>query len=161
MKLIRILSFLTLLWNSVLSAQAQNNDAPLAANAPKDKVVSIYDGQLRQMDSVMAPYIAQAKASYGKAKGRFVKGLPAGEAFFVVTRIFDTDGKFEQVFIRVKAIDGEKVSGTIANDLETVREYKSNQLVAFEERNVIDWLITKPNGSEEGNFIGKYLDSKH
>lgn len=160
MKLYIKFTLLLFLAMSAFNTKAQKNDAPLARNAPQDKVVSIYADQIKQMDSVMAPYIAQAKASYPQAKERFLKGLPPNEAFFVVTRIFDKDGKFEQVFIRVKAFEEERVSGTIANDLGTVREYKSNQLIAFEERKVIDWLITKPDGSEEGNFIGKYLDSK-
>ena len=152
--------FILSIFSSVLSAQAQKNDAPLSSNAPQDKVMPVYNGQLKQMDSILAPYISQAKSSYGQAKERFLKGLPSGEAFFVVTRIFDTDGKFEQVFMRVKNYKADNVSGIIANDLSTVKEYKVNQLIVFKEIQVLDWLITKPDGSEEGNFIGKYLDTK-
>ena len=113
------------------------------------------------MDSLIAPYVKQALQTYGKAKERFLKGLSPGEAFFVVTRIFDRDGKFEQVFIRVKAFSSDTVSGTIANDLTAVKEYKFGQIISFSEKNVMDWLITKPDGSEEGNFIGKFMDTQH
>jgi hypothetical protein len=143
-----------------LSAFAQTNEAALASNAPKDKLVPIYANQLKQMDSVLGPYIIQAKATYLKAKERFIKGLPRNEAFFVVTRLFDKDGKFEQVFIRVKEFKEGGVSGTIANELGTVKEYKNNQLVSFKETQILDWVISKPDGSEEGNFIGKYLDTQ-
>ena len=29
----------------------------------------------------------------------------------------------------------------------------------FSESDLLDWLITHPDGSEEGNFVGKFLDS--
>jgi hypothetical protein len=30
---------------------------------------------------------------------------------------------------------------------------------AFAETEVMDWLISHPDGSEEGNFVGKFLDT--
>ena len=32
-------------------------------------------------------------------------------------------------------------------------------MIEFNEKDILDWLIAKPDGSEEGNFIGKFLDT--
>jgi uncharacterized protein YegJ (DUF2314 family) len=142
-------------------AQSPKNDAPLAVNAPEDKVKPIFSNQQQHLDSLVAPYVQRARATFTGAKERFLKGLKPGESFFVVTRVFDSNGKFEQVFIRVKECSGEMISGTIANHLNTVKEYSYRQLISFNEKDVMDWLIAKPDGSEEGNFVGKFMDTQH
>lgn len=140
-------------------ALAQNN-TPLSNNAPKDKPVEITSlEQLKKLDKKIAPYVKKAKKTLPKAKKKFLSGLKKGEAFFLVTRIFDKDGKYEQVFVRIKNWEGENISGTIANDLSVVKEYKSGQLINIKETDILDWVISKPDGSEEGNFVGKYLDT--
>jgi uncharacterized protein YegJ (DUF2314 family) len=57
-----------------------------------------------------------------------------------------------------KISDG-RVVGRIANSIEMVKGYRQGQIYEFAERDLVDWLITKPDGSEEGNFVGKYLES--
>jgi hypothetical protein len=37
--------------------------------------------------------------------------------------------------------------------------HSSRQSITVPESEVLDWTIARPDGSEEGNFIGKYLDS--
>lgn len=32
-------------------------------------------------------------------------------------------------------------------------------MIDFKEKDIIDWLISKPDRSEEGNFVGKFLDT--
>jgi len=138
------------------------NNAPVSVNAPKDKPIDIVSSeQTKQIDKQIAPYVEKAKKTLPGAKTRFKKGLGQGEAFFLTTRIFDKNGKYEQVFIRVKSREGENITGTIANPLNVVKEYKSGQVITMQEKNILDWLITKPDGTEEGNFVGNYLDSVH
>lgn len=31
-------------------------------------------------------------------------------------------------------------------------------MISFAESMLIDWTISKPDGTEEGNYIGKFLD---
>jgi uncharacterized protein YegJ (DUF2314 family) len=144
-------------------AQKRPNDAPLSGNAPTDQpisVVSTEEGkELRAFEAVIAPAVKQARKTLPQAKKRFQIGLPTNEAFFLTTRIFDTDGKFEQVFVRVTNWESDKVTGTIANDLGTVKQYQVNQSITFPEKAILDWTITKPDGSEEGNYVGKFIDT--
>ena len=90
---------------------------------------------------------------------KYLRGLKDGQAFFLTTRIYDTLGNYEQIFVRVSAWEKESVSGTIANQLNAVKGFSYGQTIIFPESDILDWLITNPDGSEEGNFVGKYLDT--
>lgn len=143
-------------------AQARRNDSPLAAGAPTDQPVALtgeYASSLREFEQLIAPAVKQAHKTLPKARQRFTAGLPAGQAFFLTTRIFDTDGRFEQVFVRVKNWSSGTVQGLISNELNVVQQYKPGQLITFPETAVLDWTISTADGREEGNFVGKLLDS--
>jgi len=137
-----------------------NNNAPLSINAPTDRPHSINnEKQLREFDILIKPYVSKALKTLPKAKSRFLKGLNKGEAFFLTTRIYDYEGNFEQIFVRVISWNNNLIKGTIANRLNRVKGFKYGQLIEFPEKAVLDWLITKANGKEEGNFVGKFLDT--
>ena len=143
------------------SINGQNkNDAPLSINAPTDKPSSIVGAeQLEKYNKLIAPYVKKAKKTLPKAKKRFLNGLKPGEAFFLTTRIYDQNGNFEQIFVRLTEWNKKHIKGTIANQLNAVKGYKYGQLIEFPESAILDWLITKPNGEEEGNFVGKFIDT--
>jgi len=87
--------------------------------------------------------------------------MPANHIFFVTVRLTDDPGKFEIVFIRVLKIDNVKseILGRIANDISLVHGYQRRQEITFPESRVIDWTISLPDGTEEGNVVGKFLDN--
>ena len=73
--------------------------------------------------------------------------------------LHDARGHTEQVFIRVAKIDGSKITGKISSQVQLVTGYRPGQDYSFPEVELIDWLIAKPDGSEEGNVVGKFLDT--
>jgi hypothetical protein len=133
--------------------------AQLAPNAPEDRPQSIAEQQQAAFEAAIAPYVAQAKQSYPSAKARFEEGLPEGQTFYMTTRLRDPAGRWEQVFIQVHSIMDQTVIGEIASDVRFVSGYEFGQEYSFDESEMIDWLITRPNGSEEGNVVGKFLDT--
>ncbi len=133
--------------------------AQLAPNAPKDQPKPLMDGQTAAFEKAIAPYVAKAKKTYPAAKARYLAGLPRGETFFVTTRLHDATGRMEQVFIQVAKIEGNKISGAISSEMQLVTGYHTGQSYTFSESELIDWLISKPDGSEEGNLVGKFLDT--
>lgn len=151
----RLLTFLLL---SLLTFPSLAGEPQLSQNAPKDRPRSVRN--LNSFDSAIAPYVAQAKSSYPSAKARFLAGLPDGQIFFITTRIHDSV-TFEQSFIRVISIEDGIVHGTIANDINRISGYKNGDSYSFPESELLDWLITYPDGTEEGNFVGKFLDGYH
>jgi len=141
-------------------ADAKPSDvAPLAANAPADQPLSITADQLRAYDRAIEPYVAQARQTWPEAKRRFLAGLPRGHIFFVTIHLTDASNRRETVFIRVQSIAEGVISGLIATDLQFIQGHKLGDAYSFLEDDLIDWTIAKPDGSEEGNVVGKFLDT--
>ena len=159
-KLISLLLILSVFTICTFGQTDTLNNASLSKDAPIDKSHHVESTEKqKQYEKMVAPYVEQALKTLPEAKQLFLNGLKPGESFFLVTRIYDKDGKFEQVFVRVKKWDNDNIKGLISNDLYTVKEYHNGQMIDFKEKDVLDWLISKPDGSEEGNFVGKFLDT--
>jgi hypothetical protein len=127
-------------------------------NAPEDRPVAATAETRNELYALMEPYIAQARATYPEAKARFLAGLPPRHTFLAVTRLRDAEGHTEQVFIAVDRIRDGKITGRIQNDIRLVQGFENGQVHTFPEGELVDWVISKPDGSEEGNFVGKFLD---
>jgi uncharacterized protein YegJ (DUF2314 family) len=119
-------------------------------------------------DRAIAPYVAKARATYPGAKKRFLAGLPPGYTFSVWIRLVQLPskgkrGRFEDVFVTVDTIKNSKVTGRIANIPDNVTNYHEGQQITVPEAEVRNWVIVRPDGSEEGNYVGKFLEaqSKH
>jgi hypothetical protein len=132
----------------------------LAQRAP-DKPVAGYDMKSYQaMMKAEAPSIAKARKTYPAAKKRYLAGLPQGYRFEVRKRLADPGGTpLEEVFIEVDAIRDGKVFGRIGSELGAVHSYRQWQSISFPESDVLDWTIVHPDGREEGNYVGKFLDT--
>ena len=107
----------------------------------------------------MAPYVAQARASYPAARERFRVGLLPGHTFFVTTRLHDAAGREEQAFVVVDSITNGMIAGRIASQIGVVQGFRYGQPYSFPETDLVDWMVSRPDGSEEGNVVGKFLDS--
>jgi uncharacterized protein YegJ (DUF2314 family) len=107
----------------------------------------------------MEPYVAKARNSYPAAKRRFLAGLPPRHTFFVTTRLNDGAGGIEQAFVAVDTIVGTRIVGRIWNDIARVRGYVRGQRHELGEQDLIDWMIARPDGSEEGNVVGLFIET--
>lgn len=132
--------------------------------APKDRGVRTEGDAAIAYDKAIAPYVAKARATWPKAKKRFLAGLPEGWSFAVSYRLFQNDERtkqfrFEDTFVEVKEIKGGTVRGTIANKLDVVTNYRHEQPITFPESKIMNWVFIRPDGSEEeGNVLGKFLE---
>jgi hypothetical protein len=133
----------------------------LAPNAPPDQPVQANRQQVEAMERAIQPYIAQARATYPQAKARFLAGLPPKEVFFVTVLLRDSSGQVEQTFLAVRSIQGSRVYGRIATDIDLVKGYHRGDPYDVAESDIRDWTISKPDGTEEGNYVGKFLDHYH
>ena len=150
---------LTLCATTVAIAQQPKQEIYVAPNAPKDKPVNAGASQAEQIEAAIKPYIEKAKSTYPQAKTRFLNGLPPRQTFFVTTRLHDSSKRIEQVFIAVNEIKEGRISGVIASEIHLVSGYREGDKYSFPESELIDWTISKPDGTEEGNFVGNFLDS--
>jgi uncharacterized protein YegJ (DUF2314 family) len=77
----------------------------------------------------------------------------------VTTNLYGPGGKYEQVFVKVTSWKKEEIKGLLASDVTIIPNHKGGETMTCREADVIDWMISKPDGSEEGNFVGKFLDT--
>lgn len=152
----RLASFFTfaLLW--VALAHAQN--AQTGSNAMPDKPFSADAERSQRILKAIEPYVQKARETYPAAKARYLAGLPENFTFFVTTRIVDAAGKSEQVFIRVDGIRDGWIAGKIASSVDLISGYAQGDDYRFLEKDLVDWTIVRPDGSEEGNVVGNFLD---
>jgi hypothetical protein len=108
--------------------------------------------------AAIAPYVEKGRKSYPDAKKRYLAGLPAGQHFFAVANLRDNSGVVEQVFIAVAEIKDNRITGRIASDIRAVKGFKNGDPYSFPESELVDWMIAHPDGSEEGNVVGNFLD---
>ena len=131
----------------------------IAPTAPPDAPLAGDSSGLATLDQLLEPCRRRAMESYGGARARFLSGLPPRQSMFIVTRLHDPAGRREQVFVAVDAIDGDRVTGRIWNDLHVVQGYRRGEVVTVPQGDIVDWMISRPDGTEEGNLMGKFIDA--
>jgi len=141
----------------ILLQSAHGQDT--APNAAQDKSISADSSQALRVEASILPYIESARKTYPEAKARYLEGLPEGSVFYITTRLYDLHGRFELVFIRVRNIAEGQITGMISNRISTVKGYQEGDIYTFPEKDLVDWTILNPDGGEEGNAVGKFLDT--
>ena len=136
----------------------------LAPNAPPDRPVgATLRCQLDALHRAIAPLSAAARTSFPAARERFERGLPPRQSFFVSTFLRDSTRREELVFIAVDSVTGAQeaaqIAGRIWSPVQMVRGYVYRQPYTFRATDLVDWMIARPDGSEEGNAVGKFLDT--
>lgn len=131
------------------------------SNTRKDEPVQAATNAERdELERAIAPYSAQARKSYPDAKKRYLAGLPAGHRFAVLTKL-QSRGHVEAVFVTVTGIKGDQITGRIDSDVRGVAGYKAGDSYSLSEHDIVDWVIVRPDGNEEGNLVGKFLDERN
>jgi hypothetical protein len=143
-------------WVVALGATNHRHETP---KGPPDRPVNLSKEGFSEYEKAIAPYIAKARATYPAAKERFLAGLPKGERLYVRTPLIDSTGKREDSFVQVESIKDGAITGLIASELTVVGEFKQGQRLTIPEAKIDNWLISHPDGTEEGNEVGKFLDT--
>lgn len=149
------LPFVLLLLSSISSlvpAVAQNN-------SPQDKPVVSNAERLKKFEDALAPYVKKARETLPEAKKKYLAGLPKDQTFYVTIKLYDPSKKYEQVFVRVTSWKGETIQGILSSDLSLIHNHSKGEKLTCNESEILDWTISKPDGTEEGNFVGKFLDT--
>ncbi|HEU4877839.1 MAG TPA: hypothetical protein VFT21_00210 [Gemmatimonadaceae bacterium] len=156
--IVRVIAFLVIAgFPAALEAQ---KTPELAPNAPPDKPVPIIDDcQMKHFTRSMQPFVDSARATWPAARARFLNGLPPGNTFFVTVRLTDQDKRVEQVFLVVDSVRNDRLFGRIRSPIQLVRGYRYGQPYDLRETEIIDWMVARPDGSEEGNVVGKFMDT--
>ncbi|WP_139925324.1 hypothetical protein [Hymenobacter sp. DG01] len=101
--------------------------------------------------------LKEARRTLPQARQRYLRGLPAGTGFYLTARVLNEAATPEPVVILVDTWQGTHISGRIVRLAPDGRP-TPGATADFEETAVLDWILLRANGAEEGNFLGKYLD---
>jgi hypothetical protein len=143
----------------VIAVAATNHFPGKEAKGPVDQPMRLSKNEeISAYKKAIAPYVAKARATYPGAKTRFLAGLPKGHEFLVRIQLTDPDGSGEDSFVKVEKIEGGIITGSIESKLDLVKHYKTGQRMSFPESRIDNWMISNPDGPEEGNYVGKFLD---
>lgn len=154
--LLQLLLLLTPFLLAGLTATAQ--PAAVQVLPPTPAAPAAIRPKMARADSALAEPLQQARRTLGQARKRYAAGLPGGTRCLVTVRVLASDTSFRQVQARVigwrdGAVQALISPGEAASDAADLRP------VSFPEAAVLDWTFLAANGREEGNFVGKYLDT--
>ena len=147
----------------VAMGAANHHNEETKSKAPPDKPVWTEGDAAIAYDKAIQPYVAKARATYPGARKRFLAGLPPGWKFAVSYRLLQKDDasrqiRFEDVFVTVNRISNGAIRGTISNHVNMVANYREGQTITFPESKIMNWVFIRPDGSEEGNILGNFLE---
>jgi uncharacterized protein YegJ (DUF2314 family) len=141
-------------------AQGQSVTGQLAPSAPVDRpITATADCQWNALVKAMEPHVARARETWPAAKRQFIARVEPVRPMFVTTQLRDPNGRREQVFVAVDSVAGARIFGKLASEVGVVQGYRYHEPVSFDDGDLIDWMFANPDGSEEGNVVGKFLDT--
>jgi hypothetical protein len=142
---------------SLLAAPYANGS--LTPPPPKDRPVRASAERAARLRAAIAPLIDSARATWPAVRERLRDRKSLGGILFVSTELTDEFGNTEMVFLRVESVQDSLIFGRIANEIRTVRGYREGMTHFVPQSNLMDWTISRPDGTEEGNRIGKMIDN--
>ena len=92
---------------------------------------------------------------------RFESGLGPNHSFSVTVRLYDQTGREEQVFVSVASLRGDTLVGWLDSEIGLVAGFRRGMRMLVLPAAALDWTIVRPDGTEEGNLLGKWIDSLH
>ena len=99
----------------------------------------------------------RARATLMKIKPRYLKAIPFGERLLVKSPFRMPDGGNEWMWVEVVRWRGHTIHGILDNDPFDVPDLKAGAKVEVEDSLVFDYLLTKRDGTEEGNETGRLV----
>ena len=156
------LAFLLLLLvgTALLSAQqvsAQDGAAPVVlttAMAPAGLRAA-----LARARTALADPLREALRTLPVVKKRFQAGLPEGDQLLLSVRVMATDTSFRQVSARVLGWRGTSIQALLLPSPADGAAPAEPLPVSFSEMAVVDWTLLRASGREEGNYVGRHLDT--
>lgn len=99
----------------------------------------------------------RALAELPVARKRFLDGLPVGAKLYVKHGFLVHEDEHEYMWILVNSWNGSQIDGQLSNNPRHRLDLSVGQAVGISEEDVFDWMISYPDGREEGNYTTRVL----
>ncbi|WP_152981611.1 hypothetical protein [Hymenobacter sp. AT01-02] len=133
--------------------------AALAPQSQSSAALSALVLQLAQPREALPDLpVKEARRTLSQARQRYQRGLPAGTNLYLTARVLNEVAAPEPVLVAVDTWQGNHISGRIVRTTADGRATTATDPVDFDEPAVLDWLVLRPDGAEEGNYLGKFLE---
>jgi hypothetical protein len=113
---------------------------------------------LTRDETALAGPVREALRTLPQAKKKFLAGLPIGDQFLLSVRVIATDTSFRQASARVLGWHGNTVQALLLPPADADTKTEPTP-VSFPETAVVDWTLLRASGREEGNYVGRYIDT--
>ncbi len=113
---------------------------------------------LARDETALADPVREALRTLPQAKKKFLAGLPLGDQFLLSVRVIATDTSFRQASARVLGWHGNTVQALLLPPADAAPKAEPTP-VSFPETAVVDWTLLRASGREEGNYVGRYIDT--
>lgn len=131
---------------------------PLRAQEPTAPTIALLVQQLAHAPEPLPPMpLKEARRTLPQARQRYQHGLPAGTRFFLTARVLNEAATPEPVVVLIDAWQAGRVTGRIMR-FDSEGRATPGPATDFDEAAVLDWILLRPGGAEEGNYLGKFLD---
>ncbi len=101
-----------------------------------------------------------ARGRLPELKQSFNEGLEPGYTILVKVPFETEDGSNEWMWVEVIKWTDNEMEGILQNDPYEVSYVKAGALVKINEPDIFDYILSKPDGSYEGNVTGEVLESR-
>jgi uncharacterized protein YegJ (DUF2314 family) len=111
-------------------------------------------------DDQMLELSARARKKALGFRARYAKGPPFGERLSVKAPFETASGGTEWMWVEVVAWKGNVITGILDNEPFEVPTLKAGARVEVPADKIFDYLLTKADGSEEGNETGRLMEAR-
>jgi hypothetical protein len=106
---------------------------------------------------------AASRAARGRLvalKPRWLRDRALGEILLVKGPFETRSGGTEWMWVEVTRWEGKRITGVLTNDPFEVDGLRAGATVQVDETRVFDYLLRKPDGTQEGNTTAKLLEPR-
>ncbi|WP_396601423.1 DUF2314 domain-containing protein [Algibacter sp. R77976] len=99
----------------------------------------------------------RAKTKIPELKKQFLGGLPVNSHLLIKFPFESTDGQREWMWVEITKWKGDNIDGLLQNEPRLVLDLKAGQKVSKNINTMFDYILFKPDGSQEGNETGEII----
>jgi hypothetical protein len=105
--------------------------------------------------------IVQAQRELVTVKQRCAAGLRPGEVLFVRVMRHERGARREEALVKVAKWRRGRISGhAVREPLKFPEANLARQIETFDDAAVVDWIIVKPGGAQEGNRLAGFRERR-